>query len=422
MRAALRLFAFLFLLGNLFSFAAMNLCTALLAAMLLAWPEGRAEVRAAFRGRLGWALCAFAGWTLVSVLASPASWAPGASVSFRTPFKPLLAFVVGAGVARAVPEHRRVTLPVFAGVLGLFVLTVLPSFDGERINMSQSLWGKNFLGPNVFGATLTIVGLLAAGEALWGGLREARRRRTAVLASVALIFLGVGFTGSRSALIMAGISVLAFVAWDASPRRLAGTALGIGLFAGAAIMLSPRLLTDLENVTSSFRFRVNTWKRCVYVAKRRPLFGLGARRLDEGLDEFFPHHPCCPPSVPFPPLGDPPDYTRVGNPRDGHNDYLQMPAQLGFPGLALYLWLVFELLRTLRVAGLSAGGRGPGGLLRGAASALVGVLAYSFLNSSYFNKELGLIVWHWWGVAAGEASRVGEGAAPQGAAERSTQS
>jgi tetratricopeptide (TPR) repeat protein len=64
-----------------------------------------------------------------------------------------------------------------------------------------------------------------------------------------------------------------------------------------------------------------------------------------------------------------------------HNDYLQILAELGLPGLALALWGVGALGLVARRALRRAAGEPEAGLRLGAAGAVAGLAAYAFIDS-----------------------------------------
>ncbi len=168
-------------------------------------------------------------------------------------------------------------------------------------------------------------------SACLAALLQTRLAKGKGLLSPALLWAGVGFCGavlvaSRSRGAFAAASVAAvFTLWRMGYRRLlAGLAIAtlIALAMAPDDILSARLKLNEPGAN----LRPALWKAAVNIARERPFFGEGPGQFDRG---FLRHN--------FPsPQGHLP--TRYGRrSAHAHSEALQMAAETGWPGLALFL-------------------------------------------------------------------------------------
>ena len=176
------------------------------------------------------------------------------------------------------------------------------------------------------------------------------RWRIAGLSS-ALLVIGLWLSGSRTALAAAAISVVLVPAVFSKalrkPRVLAGAGALLIVAAAAAWWLYPSGRN--EPIGPAMDYRVLTAKAALQLTAANPVFGVGIGRL-------FPL------AAPY-----------VGRPENAHNNFLQIGAELGIPGLLLFLLVVGLALREVW---RSAATLGPStGLLAGLVAFLLSCLA-----------------------------------------------
>lgn len=155
-------------------------------------------------------------------------------------------------------------------------------------------------------------------------------------------FTGVVATASRGGLI--GLLILGAFLFLQS-RRKALTLLGIAVLAGGLVVLAPPQWTERMNTIAaaneddSFMFRVSSWKLNTILALDRPLVGGGYSALEDSrvfaayrqefhmLDFIYSPEP-----------------TGV---LAAHSTYFETLGDLGFPGLLLFLAILFTGFRNL---------------------------------------------------------------------------
>jgi O-antigen ligase len=211
-------------------------------------------------------------------------------------------------------------------------------------------WNFQFNNPNDL-AALSIIPLgIAAGIATVE--KKTKIFRIAALIGVGVLALLVMLTQSRGAILAIGTSVLLLPL--TSKRKGRDLFLLLALF-GVAAIVAPKDVWDrvsgLSNVSieadmkgvdkeGSAEARWDIWKIAAATARANPVFGVGAGMMPsvhrveaarQGLN-----------------------YSARGN-RDTHSTYLRIAAEVGFPGLALYLvmwgsvfWRVRKARRSVR--------------------------------------------------------------------------
>ncbi len=201
-------------------------------------------------------------------------------------------------------------------------------------------------------------------------LAETRRnRRLLLMAMLLLNAVGIAVSGSRGGF-LALMAFMAFAAWRA--RKVPQLILLVGLLA-LPMMLFPRnpitrmIHPDLADRLAA-QARLETWKAGLRMSFQHPLTGIG-------LGQFRPHLA---------------DYT--GKPdlaKLAHNTYLEIAAELGFPCLVIYLWLLWETYRgfeLIRRAAFRLDDRLSFSIATGLQGGLVGYLVSSFFLSSEYVK------------------------------------
>src|SRR5262249_13152288 len=176
----------------------------------------------------------------------------------------------------------------------------------------------------------------------------------------------------RMALIVGTLGLLA----------VAGFLVGSGV-RGRVVERAGSIASAVQGKSSTFNWRVQKWRGAAAMAIERPLWGWGPGQYV--LREYRYTH-----------LGSPPEEVRrFGASFDdlAFNEYLQTAAELGFPGLALYLLV----LGSFFAKGARAAQVLPEGLRRaillGCLAAVAGQMVDAFANGSWRFAECSIFFW-----------------------------
>ena len=235
-------------------------------------------------------------------------------------------------------------------------------------------------------------GLLVCGTVFAAALGASRERaipmRAMWFAAAGLSGLALALTLSRGAIV--GMLVAFLVApLLAGPRRRLPT-IAMSLLAAATIAMSIIALvpeTAVSRLTSSDHTgsgRTDIWRIALRMVDDRPVLGVGAGNFQDASIRY----------VLLPGVLKR-DEQIVNKPKVTHNVYLQVLAELGAVGLALFLAvIVSSLLATLRAARIysRAGLRSNELMARALLVGLIGFLAAEFFSSQLYSKQLWLLL------------------------------
>jgi O-antigen ligase len=297
-------------------------------------------------GRSGWAVVGLFAWVGASALWSV--W-PKFSLDTATDgLKYLAIFFVTVNVIDEKSRARR-----FVALLG--AAAVIPAcgaiwswaHDEHLVDGDRAGWIGIFANPN------DLAFHLAIGVAMVLGARDEASvaRRSSVVAAlwlVALVPIGIAIllTQSRGGLLGTG-GVLAW--WlithardHRRPTAIAKGVIGVGAALGLIVAIAggPRWQHRMETSQVagedvSARGRLDAWRTGGNIALHRPLTGVGAGAFMIAWPEFAP--------------GD------AGPARTGHNTFIQLVGELGFPALGLFIaFLVGAALAARRAARVPA--------------------------------------------------------------------
>lgn len=325
-------------------------------------------------------LLAFLAW-----LAMSAAWAedPGAALATLPRYGPnVLLFLI---VYTAVRDRRHVVWLLAAFVAGA---TIAALYGIARPPSQTSLRGDRIGGivgdPNEL-ASVLIVGLVLA-VALAATLRRRTIGRALVPACGLVLLLGIFLTLSRGGLL--ALVVVTIVA-----------VLNAGRWRGAAIVLAVLAVAGAVGYFSAFaspvaRQRVTTagsgsgrtglWTVGWRMVEAHPVHGIGAGNFAVS----SVHYLLRPGTIPN-------DYLVVDIPQVAHNVYLQLLAETGVVGLALFLGIVAFALTGAARAAAAFRRRGDPRMELVARSVFVaqaGILAADFFISAQYNKQLWIIL------------------------------
>ena len=289
-----------------------------------------------FPMRLGLALLAFLGWSLLSLAFSPDVWESLPQVRKLFVF---LALVVAYNAYERQGQIRKTAQAVVLGgaAAALYGLVQFVQ-DYRRITNAGLPFYENYVLYQItgfmshwltFGGQLLIVLLLAAAAAIFGKLSPAMRWAAWLAAALAALGLLGAFTRGIWLGAMAG---LAYLLIRFKPRSL-------WLLPAAALLLyllSPSWLQQrglsIANIStdSSNKARVVMLRTGVNMIAANPWLGVGPERI---FTEFLRYKPA---ALPLPDAW----YGHL------HNNYLQLAAERGIPCLLFWLWMLFEVFRS----------------------------------------------------------------------------
>ncbi len=318
-------------------------------------------------GRETWLMGALLALGAASI---PFSLWPGESFAVLTDqlVKVALAFVLIAHVVDTPGRARALVASlVCAGVyLASGSLYLVASGEADRYGgRAEGIVGGMFRDPNDLALSLVVLIALAGFEAV-----ASRRRLTRILyvCAVAVMLAGVLSTFSRGglvALLAAGAVGLRRVA-----RHGRGTALaGLVLLVGLAVAFAPSgyserassIVTGDDN--GSIEARLTTLEHGLAILVEHPVVGvgLGNFRIAEGERHGL-----------------------VGKWNEAHNAFIQIGAEIGWAGLAVYVALALAALANARAAARRSADPGLAATAHGLETALVGFLVGAmFLSQAY---------------------------------------
>lgn len=291
-----------------------------------------------------------------------------------------LLFVV---VLTTVTTTRALKLIVASFVAGAAISVAIGVFDGSLVS---SLHGEaRFAGaagdPNVLAAAILPATVLAAAL-----LRDTRSSalRGLLLGAIVLLMAGLVATESRGGAIAAVAAIVAaFVLFRGRRREVAAVAaLALGV-AALTFVTSPgtwERVTSYKNDNGRADLRTVAWR----MGMDEPVTGVGLNNFTVRSPDY---------------VREPGALTYVGlivdDPHLVHNTYLQLFAENGVVGLALFLGVVGGCLRAAKLAADRFGDRGEGALETLARAVMVGtisVLAADFSLSAATDQRLWLLL------------------------------
>ena len=341
---------------------------ALGAAILILMPAGGRTLRSALALRPTIWLLLLLAWVVFSI--PGALWPGGAATLLMTIFlKLVLLYLLVAGGVRGVRDVERLSFIYYVGVV-VYAGVVLTRYrtGGE----ADRLGGLIYYDANDF-AALTVTAL-PLGLYFLTGRQPWWRRLWAIggSAALAIAFVWAGSRGGFLALLAAGIYILFRFSAVPAPRRWLAAGVLALLFvvtASGTFWERMRSITTPEddyNVTGETG-RLQVWKRGIGYMLKYPLFGVGADNFSTAEGKFSP-------------LADQAARGHGAKWSAAHNTYVQVGAELGVPGLMVFLAMIGTTLAALRRAR-------PVALAQALTAALVGFLAGAmFLSFAY--KEM----------------------------------
>jgi O-antigen ligase len=324
-------------------------------------------------------LVLFLGWAVVSAL-----WAenPGQALDTSSRyFQNMILFLI---VYTAVRERKHATWVAWAWLAGATFATVPamlnpPTYEDDlTVRISGTIGDPNEL------AALLVAGTVFAG--VLTAITKEAALRVAAGSAVVLFLAGIFYTVSRGGLVALFVALIAacLMAGRWRGRTVVVTALGLMTvviyFASFAGLDARDRVTTVEGGSG----RTDIWKVGWRMVEDEPIHGIGSGNfpissihylLEPGVlerDEFI-----------------------IDTPKVAHNTYLQILAELGIVGLALFLTIIGFAISCAVKAARWFGNHGDTQMelvARGMVVALVGILAADFFISEQFGKQLWLLL------------------------------
>jgi putative inorganic carbon (hco3(-)) transporter len=336
--------------------------------------------------RATWPMAGLTLLAVISVIGQPfdhEAWSLLAS-KFIVPF----ALFHFAGLVFTEEKHFR-QFELFALiVLGYLSFTAIAFLGGARelifprfiLDESLGFHADRARGPLLQavanGVSLNILGVLALHAYRRAKSRGGRFALAALLASAPIAILA---TMTRAVWMSFAGTVLAlvFISKSRSLRRVCLGLVLVGMFAVGVVLGSPELggaLTDRVGERGPVDYRAAVYAGGWQMFLERPLAGWGFHQMPDALPRYVSGYK---EKVLYP-----------------HNTYLELLVEQGVPGLALYLWLMWELWRLGRGPVPAGGKKGfldrqfyclwPILLLVYWANAMMVVMSYQFVNGLLF--------------------------------------
>jgi O-antigen ligase len=291
-----------------------------------------------------------------------------------------LLFVV---VVTTVTTRRALKLIVAAFVAGAVISVAIGLLDGSLVSSlhGEARFGGDEGDPNVLAAAILPAIVLAA--ALLTDTRSSALRGL-LLGAIALLIAGLVATESRGGAVAGVVAIVAaFVLFRGRRREVAAVAaLALGV-AAVTFVSSPgtwERVTSYKNDNGRADLRTVAWR----MGMDEPVTGVGLNNFEVRAPDF---------------VREPGALTYVGlivdDPHLVHNTYLQLFAEDGIVGLALFLGIVGGCLRAAKLAADRFGARGERQLetlARAVMVATISVLAADLSLSSATEQRLWLLL------------------------------
>ena len=351
-------------------------------------PDGESLVFTKQPALIGAALL-FVAWAFISV-----SWAEDPNIASSSGMRFLLNILLIPIVYTALSEPKHVrwlanALVIGAAAAAAYGLSAVPSASeaadsvtaaGDLNRISGTIGDPNLL------ASVLIVGIILALALALDAKRAPTSRILCVLAAV-LCFTAVVATVSRGGVIAMGAALVAMILFAGKRRGraiLGATilaALAIGYFAAFA---SDTQLSRLETADGGSG-RTDIWKVGWRMVEANPGHGVGAGNFSVSSIHYLFVEPGAVERSDF----------IVDTPAVAHNSYLEVLAELGIPGILLFLLIIIVSIAAAVRAAQAFARCGEDGLeliARGVAVALCSILAADFFLAAEYSKLLWLLI------------------------------
>ncbi len=381
--------AFLEALPTFGSFSLAKLVGLLLAASWVATVATRREKSTLFGTRplFGVAILLFLAWTALSI-----AWAEskGAGVTAMTRYTPNLMLFPIVFIAVRKAEHVARVLAVvvagaaFAAAVGIVSPRADPNAAGDVARATGTVGDANAL------AASLVVGVVIAGSFALNRAYDGLARLVAG-GAVGLCAIGIMLTVSRGGIVALSAALIAAVVFSGRWRReavafaaLASTSALVYVLVGASPAAQDRLLSNAQNVSGGTG-RIDLWTVAERMVRAHPFEGIGAGNFPVSSIHYLLQ----------PGLIQRGDFIVSASPKVAHNTYLQVLAETGIVGEALFLAIIGFALASIAYAVRSFARQGDERmelLARGLLVALIGYLTAAIFLTLMYSKLLWLLL------------------------------
>jgi O-antigen ligase len=325
-------------------------------------------------------LLGFLTWAVMS-----ASWAEVPTQALDTSsryFQNMILFLI---VYTAIRKRNHAIWVSWAWLLGATVATVPamlspPTYEDDlTVRISGTIGDPNEL------AALLVAGVVFAGV-LTAITRDRPPLRLAAGGAVVLFLMGIFYTVSRGGLLALGVALIAACLLAGRWRGRALVVAGLGLsivviyFASFAGLDARDRVTTVQGGTG----RSDLWKIGWRMVEDQPIHGIGSGNFPISSIHYLVQ----------PGVIERDDFI-ISTPKVTHNTYLQILAELGIVGLALFLTIIGFAISSALKAARWFGRHGDTQMelvARGMIVALVGILTADFFISEMYGKQLWLML------------------------------
>jgi hypothetical protein len=331
---------------------------------------------------LAWTMIAFVGWAALTLV-----WAPSTGSGLTALLQYVLILLLLPIGYKAVRRRRDLAVVLVAIVLGAIVAAGVSIVQPPDPSVVESTRATGTIGdPNELAAAVLAGLAIAIGFLLARGFPTLLR--LAGLVAVPLCALGMFLSVSRGGLV--ALSVMFAVGTITAGRwRLAMTAILIAFVAGGVLYfteLAPLPAREHVVTNNGGTGRSELWTVGLRIVRAHPVGGVGVGNFTQASPRY----------VLEPGLLEHTHLIFAAQPKVAHNAYLQVLAEMGAPGLLLFLAIIAACLRcALRAARIAAERRDVTleAFARAVFLALVGMLTAEFFISQMHSKLL-------WGLLA----------------------
>ena len=244
--------------------------------------------------------------------------------------------------------------------------------------MSARAFGS-FPTANAFGGFMVLLIPVAIGLAKYeADIRwRAWSGGTAAVMAAALYF---SFSRAAALALLVGLGAAALLWAARSGRRRLVLAVPAGMALGGVVLFGLFFRFRFDRVISRLTGRGELWEAAATMVRDHPLLGVGAAGFGTALPGY-----------------------QVGTvfSRFAHNSYLQVAAELGFPGLIVFAALIVVLLAGVRRVYLALDEEGSWVVL-GLFAGLVAVIAHNIIDYTFYMPAVALVFWWTAGLALGD--------------------
>lgn len=361
-----------------------NAASVFLAVGALCWAgrmlaAGRLELRATPFDAAIAALVVLAG---ASVLASPDRWLSFYNFYHLMGRYVLLYYLVVNNIQTLDQTKRLVrTVLVSAALVAAYGfyqyffglnVTALEWVDGEHFPDLKVRVFSTLGNPNLLAGFLVVMMALAAGLSLTA---ERPAVRFALLALVIVLAACMVLTYSRGAWLSVVAVIAAYGVLYSRKTFWLLLLVPVVVVAGHDVLME-RLMSILNPTDTSSTLRLALWESTFAMIAEKPLLGIGwgAYWLVYPEYDFFIQNAAI----------------KIFH---AHNMYLHIAAEIGVPGLLVFLVIMFGHARLAMTAAVGACGRWTGGLMLGVLTAIISIAVSGLTDFVLFNTQMSMLFW-----------------------------